>query len=336
VIGNSTSPRRPTMKEVAQLAGVSHSTVSRFLHSDPRINEAARERIAAAIAELDYRPNLVARAMRDRRTGRLALLLPGAPNGNFAMISGAAQAAHEAGYVIEVITVGGPSHSTPGRALELADSNLFEGIVSLTPLAGSPSHAVGIPIITVPSYDDRTHTIGQLADAGPVAEFITRLAEDGHRRFLHLAGNRTYTSARRREEVYRATIQRLGLESFGVVECGWSAQPARRAVRELPADSGVTAIIAASDVMSAGAIRGATERGWRVPQDLSVTGWDDLLMGDVMTPSLTTVKIDFERLGRHAVLQLLAAMGRRPQPDDPGPMTEIIWRESTGPAPPSR
>jgi hypothetical protein len=104
---------------------------------------------------------------------------------------------HETVITFEVITVGGPSHSTPARALELADSNLFEGIVSLTPLAGSPSHSDGTPIVSLPSYDDQTHTIGPLTDAGPVAEFITRLAEDGHRRFLHLAGDRAYTSARR-------------------------------------------------------------------------------------------------------------------------------------------
>jgi DNA-binding LacI/PurR family transcriptional regulator len=333
VLDRSTTSRRPTMKEVARLADVSHSTVSRYLHADPRINEAARERIAAAIAELNYRPNLVARAMRDRKTGRLALLLPGAPNGNYAMITGAAAAAHGAGYVVEVITVGGPSHSTPARALELADSNLFEGIVSLTPLDGSPSHSDGTPIVSLPSYDDRTHTIGALADAGPVAEFITRLAEDGHRRFLHLAGDHTYTSARRREQVYLETIDALGLESHGVVDCDWSAQAARRAVHELPADCGVTAIIGASDVIAAGAVRGALERGWRVPQDVSVTGWDDLAISGVMVPSLTSVKIDFERLGRTAVLQLLAVLEGRPQPADPDPMTEVIWRESTGPAP---
>lgn len=327
------APRRPTLKEVARLAGVSHSTVSRFLHGDPRINEAARERIAGAIAELGYRPNLVARAMRDRRTGRLALLLPGGTNGNFSIINGAADAAHEAGYVVEVITVGGPASSRPGRALELADSHLFEGIVSLTPLSGSPTHTAGTPIVSSPGYDDQTRTIGVLADGGPVADFLARLAADGHRRFLHLAGDDAFTSARRRREVYLATVERLGLDSHGVIGCGWSGEQARQAVRDLPEHCGVTAIIAASDVVAAGAIRGAHERGWRVPHDLSVTGWDDLALSGLMTPALSTVRVDYERLGRHAVGQLLTVLRGRPEPDDPEPMMRIVWRESTGPAP---
>jgi DNA-binding LacI/PurR family transcriptional regulator len=330
------TPRRPTIREVARLAGVSHQTVSRYLRFDPRINEANRERIGAAIAELDYRPNLVARAMRDRKTGRLALLLPhGTAGGSLAMITGASEAADEAGYVVEVVMLGGAPQTWSGRALELTASGLFEGIVSLTPLPLSAQRAGigGTPVVVSHDYDDQMRSIGELADASCISELIERLAGDGHRCFLHLAGDRAYTSARRRMQVYLDTIERLGLESYGVADCDWLAERARRAVLELPADSGVTAIIGANDVLAAGSVRGAWERGWQLPRDLSVTGWDNNLVGAVMMPALTTVRTDYERLGRRAVTRLLAVLSGRPDPEDPEPISEIIWRESTGPAP---
>jgi DNA-binding LacI/PurR family transcriptional regulator len=318
---------------------VSHQTVSRYLRADTTINEDMQRRIGQAIAQLDYRPNLVARAMRDRRTGRLALLIPsGRAVSSLEVLAGATAAAHEAGYVVEVVTLGGPVVSRAGRALELADSGLFEGILALTPL---PRPAEGsmrgaAPIVVSADYDDRMRGIGELADASTVAEIVERLAARGHRRFLHLAGDYAHTSARCRRQVYLESIERLGLESHGVADCEWLADKARRAVLDLPADSGVTAVVCANDLLAAGAIRGAVERGWRVPEQLSVTGWDDNPLGAVMVPSLTTVTVDHERLGRRAIRRLLAVLQGEPEPEEHDLITSVVWRESTGDAPAQR
>ncbi|NYI07441.1 LacI family DNA-binding transcriptional regulator [Allostreptomyces psammosilenae] len=328
--------RRPTIREVARLAGVSHQTVSRYLRDDPTVNEAMQQRIGQAIAQLDYRPNLVARAMRDRRTGRLALLLPSGTAGSaLEMLTGAAAEAHEAGYVVEVVTLGGPTESRAGRVLELADSGLFEGILAATPLPGLSERSMSgaTPIVISADYDDQMRSIGELADASTTAEIIERLARQGHRRFLHIAGDYAHTSARRRRQVYLETIERLALESYGVADCAWLAESARRAVLDLPADCGVTAVVCANDVLAAGAIRGAVERGWRVPHDLSVTGWDDNALGAAMMPSLTTVSVDHERLGRRAIRRLLAVLRGQPEPEEHERITSVVWRESTAPAP---
>lgn len=326
--------RRPTIREVARLAGVSHQTVSRYLRLDPTINDLMQQRIEQAITQLDYRPNLVARAMRNHKTGRLALVLPpGTAISSLEILTGATVAAHDAGYVVEVVTLGGTTDTRAARALELADSGLFEGLVALTPLllgTQRPS-AQTTPIVVAPEYDDQMRHIGELADASRVGEIIERLAEQGHRRFLHVAGDYAYSSARHRKEVYLATIERLGLESHGVVDCDWQADRARQAVLDLPVEAGVTAVIAANDVLAAGAISGATLRGWQVPRDLSVTGWDDNPVAAAMTPAITTVSIDHERLGRRAVMHLLAVLQGKPEPEDNEPITTIIWRESTGP-----
>jgi DNA-binding LacI/PurR family transcriptional regulator len=330
------APRRPTIREVARLAGVSHQTVARYLREDSRINEVSRERIGAAITELDYRPNLVARAMRDRKTGRLALLLPsGMAISSLEMLAGATAAAAESGYVVEVVTLGDPLQRRSGRVLELADSGLFEGIVSLTPVDEDITRPgfTRTPVVVEPHYDEHMRSIGLLADATPISGLVERLADNGHRTFMHVSGDYVHTSARNRRQVYLDTIDRLGLRSHGVVDCGWDWQRARQAVLNLPSASGVTAVIGANDKVAAGAIRGALERGWRVPGDLSVTGWDNSAIGEIMPPSITTVAVDHERLGRQTLTRLLARMREEPDQHDPSPITQIIWRESTGPAP---
>ncbi|GGY98325.1 LacI family DNA-binding transcriptional regulator [Streptomyces poonensis] len=189
------------------------------------------------------------------------------------------------------------------------------------------------PIAVSADYDDRMRGIGELADASAMAEIVERPARQGHRRFLHLAGDYAHTSARWRKQVYLETIERLGLESYGVVDCDWQAEKGRLAVRELPDDSGVTAVVCANDLLATGAIRGAVERGWRVPRDLSVTGWDDNPLGAAMMPSLTAVSVDHERLGRRAVRRLLAVLRDEPEPEENDAITAVVWRESTAPAP---
>ncbi|MFJ8955145.1 LacI family DNA-binding transcriptional regulator [Streptomyces sp. NPDC102381] len=333
-LSTEASTRRPTIREVARLAGVSHQTVSRYLRADTTVNEALQERIRLAITQLDYRPNLAARAMRNRKTGRLAVLMPsGTAVSSLGMLAGATTAAREAGYDVEVVILGDPMESRARRVLELADYGVFEGILALTPLPSLPERATrgSTPIVVSADYDDQMRSIGELADATTSAEIIESLAAQGHRRFLHLAGAYTHTSAQARRQVYLDTIHRLGLESYGVVDCDWLAERARRSVLDLPDDCGVTAVIGANDLLAAAAIRGALERGWTVPGDLSVTGWDNNPLGAAMMPSLTTVAVDHERLGRRALGRLLAVVRGEPEPEDDGLITQVVWRESTAP-----
>lgn len=261
--------RRPTIMEVARLAGVSHQTVSRYLRFEGGLKTATSERVASAIVELDYRPNLLARAMRSRKTGRLALLLPnGTAVSSLEMLAGAAAEASEAGYFVELVTLAGPPELRAARVLELADSGLFEGIVSLTPLplpAERPGLRSTTPVLVAPNYDEHMRGIGEVADASSMVEIIEGLAEQGHHTFLHVSGDYAHTSARQRLEVYLDTLHRLGLRSYAVADCSWSAPLAHRALLDLPDDSGVTAVIAANDSLAAGAISGARERGGTSP-----------------------------------------------------------------------
>jgi DNA-binding LacI/PurR family transcriptional regulator len=328
------SKRRATILEVAQLAGVSHQTVSRYFRSDVGMKPATRERIRMAVTDLNYRPNLAARAMRGGRTGRLAVILPsGTSISSLEVLQGATAAAHAASFVTEVIILDGSSDVRRSRAAELVHSGLFEGLVSFTPLDLGEDAEGGSPLTVLPVYDHELRSIGGLADGSRIADIISALADMGHRKFLHVAGDYRHASARNRRDVYETTIQALGLESHGVVDCDWSAETARAALRELPADARVTAVIGADDVVATGAIHGALDRGWRIPEDISVTGWDNNRVAAAMAPALTTVEVDHKRLGSHGMNCLLALMQSQERPKNEESLTTVIWRESTGPAP---
>jgi DNA-binding LacI/PurR family transcriptional regulator len=330
------SQRRATIYDIAKTAGVSHMTVSRYLRfNGERTRGEPRERIKAAIAELDYRPNLAARAMRTNRTGRLAILFPsGSAISSVHMLTGATEAAREAGYQVDAITLAGSTDERSIRMLELAEAGLFEGLLALTPLVSQRKAQIAsrVPVVVGAEYDDEMRGIGDLADASPVAEIIETLAQQGHRTFLHLAGDRTHTTVRSREQAYLETIERLGLESIGVLGGDWLGQTARRAVLDLPGNTPVTAIIAANDELAAAAISAAIERGWRVPEDISVAGWDNNPLGQWLPPTLTTVKVDYEELGRRSMAKLLAVMRDEAEPAYSAPVAAVLWRHSTGTA----
>lgn len=326
--------RRPTIRDVARLAGVSHQTVSRHLRHDPTVSPMLAAHIDEAVAQLGYRPNLVARAMRNRSTGRLALILPaGDDHSSLEVLAGANKAAQNAGFAVEVVTLP-PEELRGGRVEELADSGLYEAVLSLTDLPGADRQRLGTAtIISAPVYDEKMRGVGPLSEASRMSELVTHLADQGHHELLHLTGDHSHPSSQRRRESFLRTVQERGLHSAGVIDCGWDAESARRAIRELPADTAVTAVLAANDLVAAGAIRGAAERGWRVPEDLSVTGWDDLPLGAWMSPSLTTVSIDHRRLGAELLEELLRVMrGDSPEMNRRS-ITKVVWRDSTGPAP---
>lgn len=325
--------RRPTIYDIADTAGVSHMTVSRYLRfGGERTREPTRSRIRAAIETLDYRPNLAARAMRTTRTGRLAILLPfGTAASSVHMLAGATEEARQAGYQIDAMILEGSTAERSTRMLQLAEAGLFEGLLALTYLASDRQEQIAsrVPVVVGAEYDDEMRGIGDLADASPVAEIIERLADRGHRRFVHVAGDPAHTTARSRAEVYEETISRRGLESAGVIGGDWLGETAHRAVLELPESPRATAIIAANDTLAAAAMHAALQRGWRVPEDVCVAGWDNSGVSEWTTPPLTSVKVDYEELGRRAMTQLLATIHNETPPIYSSPIGEVVWRAST-------
>ncbi|HWD60912.1 MAG TPA: LacI family DNA-binding transcriptional regulator [Humibacter sp.] len=335
---DSGAPRRKrvTIMHVAELAGVSHQTVSRYLRFNGGLKPVTVDKVEKAIHDLDYRPDLIARSMRTRRTNRIAIVLPELTYFVPTPFRGAASAAHEAGYQIDVVSLEGDEARRRKRVLTLMDSERVEGILSFTPLGDmlSPLPVSPVPMQVMGQYDEKMRSTGAFADGAFAAEVVQHLADLGHRRFLHVAGNQDWASARNRRTVYLETVDRLGLESYGVVGGDWSVEAGYQAARDLPANSGVTAIVAANDLVAFGVIRGLQDRGVRVPDDVSVVGWDNEEIGRFLSPTLTTVELNLELIGRQAMLELIARVEDREPPSfEHQVMGRLIARGSSGPAP---
>jgi len=324
--------KRATSRDVASLAGVSQSTVSFVFTGRGAISEPTRKRVLAAAAELRYRPNLAARSMRTRRTGRLAVALMVTALNPLQLLHGVTKAAHAAGYALEVVYVPGDVDARTERLADIAASEEYEGILSFTPL-----HPLGIPadqtqtiVLSLSEFDEEMHVTGEFTDATPVVEMMEHLVELGHRRFLHVTGDLTFPSAVARRSTYLATIERLGLESLGVIEGSWRGAAGFDAVAALPDDTPPFALIAANDIVAAGAIRAATLRNWSVPGQMSITGWDDNAQSEYLLPSLTTVVQDHEALGVNSMRRLIAAVQGGEMPPAATGLQSVVWRESTG------
>lgn len=325
--------KRATIWEVAERAGVSHQTVSRYLRQDGGMRPATVEKVRAAIEELNYRPSRIARSMRTRRSGRIGILLPSANNKRLPIqtLMGASTAAHESGLSVEILGVPTGADQME-RLLDLTDSGDFEGVLALASFGNDLAGKTTTPLVTVADYDDEMRGMGAVANSAALAEVVHHLAGMGHERLLHIAGPSDFPAARNRQQTFLDTVGALGLQ--GTVTPGaWSAESGYEAVGGLPETSDVTAIVAANDAVATGAIRACLERGWAVPGHMSVFGWDNNEWSQYMSPSLSTVALDAERLGREAMQRLVATIGQTDPPEpDPTPLHRLVIRESTGPA----
>lgn len=326
--------RRPTIREVAARAGVSHQTVSRFLRDDPTLRTQTREQVEAAVDALGYRPNLAARSMRTSRSGVLAVVLP-TMRGPEWTVAAAVDEARSRGFRVEVIVGVDENADELGlRARDLLDSGRVEGVLSVSPVAASTDR-IGEQVDAT-GYEDRMRVIEQVpGSAETTAALVHRLADLGHRHFLHAAGPLGWRSAQLRREGYLSAIAERGLTSHGEPHGDWDSESGVQAIATLPEDSPVTAVVAASDVIAAGVMFGAAHRGWAVPHRLSVTGWDDVALMRYSVPPLSTVAVDRERVGRHAMQDLIASIrGESPPEPLPTDLNRILLRGTT--APPNR
>lgn len=323
--------KRATIWEVAEAAGVSHQTVSRYLRHDPGMRPATVERVRAAVSALDYRPSRIAQSMRTRRSGRIGVLLPSAYKRlPVQTLLGASATAHEAGYAIDIVGVAGGAERD-ARLLELTDSGDFEGVLSLADFGHAWASRATTPVVTVADYDDEMRGLGEVANGAACGEVVRHLADLGHRNFVHLAGPQDFAAARNRQETFARTVAELGLDGF-VVAGTWNADSGYHAVHALPRDTPVSSIVAANDAVAIGAIRACLERGWAVPGHMSVFGWDDNELCRYATPSLSTVAMAGGRLGREAMERLIATIrGTEPPEPDASPLHRLIPRESSGP-----
>lgn len=299
-------PTRVSMSMVAQRAGVSGQTVSRVANDSPRVDPQTRARVEQAMAELGYRPNRAARALRTGRTQTLGLVAQTlATVGNSRMLQAVAEAAASRGYALTVLTLGADADIDDAFD-RLRDQGVDGAIVlnEATALARDAASA-GLRLVVIDSPPDERFTVVGTDHAAGARAATERLLASGHAAVHHLAGPSGSFAAAERERGWRQALAAAGIEPPEVARGDWSAASGHDLVHRMPA-SGVTAIFAANDQMALGALRALAESGRRVPDDVAVIGFDDIADAAQFQPPLTTVRQDFDALGEQAVGRLVS------------------------------
>jgi len=332
--------RRVSMADVAAVAGVSGQTVSRVVNASPRVDPDTRTRVEAAMASLGYRPHRAARALRTGRTQTIGLLVSTlATVGNSRMLQAVADAAAARGYALMVVTLradGGAASDVP-EAFERLREQGVDGVVVLNEATAAaretPAPAgLGLVVVDAPpesAVGGRSGIVQSDHAAGARAATAHLLAL-GHRTVHHLAGPAGSFAASERERGWREALAAAGADAPRVVRGDWTAASGHAAAAVLVSDPDATAVFAANDQTALGVVRAFADAGRRVPDDVSVVGFDDVADAADYRPPLTTVRQDFDRLGELAVAALIAGIEDGEAGFEIVPATLVV-RDSTAP-----
>jgi DNA-binding LacI/PurR family transcriptional regulator len=326
-----------TLRDVAREAGVSYQTVSRVINQHPYVAEETRERVEAAIRTLGYRPNKAARSLAGSRSFTLGLITVGINYyGPAQVIVHIEQAAREVGY--DVVLANALDTSLP-HIQEAVDRILrwqVDGILMLKPVEGiTYAEAVplceGIPLVQLNGeYGTAIPAVmvDQRAGSRLATEYLLRL---GHQQMVAISGPLHWFDARARHESWLETLATAGLSPVSWAEGDWTAPGGYAAARRLLHEGrSFTAVVVANDQMALGALRALREAGRRVPDDVSVVGFDDIPESAWFDPPLTTISQHFEALGQQGIAYLVDRIREPETPLEPRMITpQLIARGST-------
>jgi LacI family transcriptional regulator len=304
---------RITLRQVADYAGVSVTTVSNVIRGWPHIAESTRARVQEAIDTLGYSPHPIAQGLRTGRTQTIALIVPDLAKPHFAaMVSTIEQIAREQAYSILIYN----SHDDEDSEISSIHESIKRWVDGMIIVHAADARmttallsSLTIPVVAldrVPSDFD-----------GPACQIDNRLAARlalehlyalGHRRIAYLAGPPSAATARERLEGYEAWLHDRGMEYRAVAECAgeWDADTGYLSMRRILDNSPIpTAVFASNDLIAIGALHALHERGFVVPRDMAVIGVDDIELCRHTHPPLTTIAQPLEQMARSSISMLL-------------------------------
>ncbi|NUK36350.1 LacI family DNA-binding transcriptional regulator [Streptomyces lunaelactis] len=331
---------RPTSRDVARVAGVSQATVSLVLGDKwrGRVSERTAEMVRDAARELGYRPNLAARNLRLGRTRTALLVVPALTNEFFARVyAGAATVAAEHGF--GVVLYPSPEGVGPAKDPFASARAALDGVIasSMAAEALTAIRGTDLPLVMLDSDP---------ADAGAAAHVNLDIADGmrqmtdhlltlGHRRFVHLASAVTSWTFDVRAGALHEVLRGVPDAVVRTVPAPLDVGAAREAVERELSRPGPrpTAIVCDDDILAAGACKAVRRHGLRVPDDVSVTGFDDLALATAVEPELTTVSLPAERVGERGMSALLAVLEGRPPAEGDLPVRLVVRDSSAPPSP---
>ncbi len=332
-------PRRPAvMADVGQLAGVSHQTVSRVINGSRHVRPATRDRVLVAMRELGYRPNSSARALVTGRTGTLGVVsFDTTLYGPASTLFGIERAAHEAGYFIMIASLKALDRPSVTEAVDRLRLQGVDGILVIVSEEEAAHALVQIPM-DVPLVAVEAGPSGGIpvvaVDQRAGAESATRhLLDLGHQTVWHITGPATSLESQQRVEGWRAVLGAAGIAPPSPLIGDWSARSGYDLGRRLSAEPTATAVFVANDQMALGVLRAMHEAGRRIPDQVSVVGFDDIPEAPYFTPPLTTVRQDFGEVGSRSLRVLVRAVesfkAGGPTPRGSLVAPELVVRAST-------
>ncbi|MBG6238401.1 DNA-binding LacI/PurR family transcriptional regulator [Mycetocola sp. CAN_C7] len=336
---------RATISDVAALAGVSPGAVSKVFNGNGRISEATSTRIREAARTLNWTPNPAAIALRTARAQAIGLVLnsssetPDVGAASVGLISGieSVLAPREYGLLLNVFMVGSHDETTFYR--NLAERQRMDGVILTSSLIDDTRfdlmREVGLPAVLVGT--PWKPGVVEYIDADPpnagIPESVKHLVDLGHRRIAYIGGPSAFVLPNIRRSAVEDTLAALGITPLAVISTEYSPDAAAVETRKLlDLDAPPTAIMYGTDTMAIAGMRTAQSRGLRVPEDLSVVGYEGLQVGEWVDPQLTTVQRFAVQRGRAAAAKLIRLLGEEVT-DEPLEKPVLVVRASTGPAP---
>lgn len=323
---------KPRMVDVARLAGVSQQTVSRVVNNMPNVSPEINERVEKAIAQLNYRRNSAARSLATQKSMVLGVISFGlGRHGHSTALMGIAEAARTANYATSLITLKDIGRPELQAAIDHHVDDSVAAIILLAPIRSAIEAAregvSDLPMVVFePNAGATPYSVA--ADEALGARLATQhLLDLGHETVVHLKGPDGWLATDARIDGWRSTLvaqRRVVLEPIAT---NWDAPSGARAANQV-LDSGATAVFAANDQTALGLIYELHRMGVRVPEDISVVGFDDHPESAYFAPSLTTVHVDFDAIGRAAVHKVMGILGGEPANVDAMFVPTLVVRDS--------
>ena len=331
------APKTVTLNDVAAASGVSHQTVSRVVNDSANVAAATRARVLQAVADLGYRPNRVARQLVTGRSETVGIISFGTSYYGPAMMVGSVERALKLrGYGFVFASIDSLELADICKAVEDLERHPVAGLILVTPLLDVRLVEVralckNLPFVLI---DVRKGAAlpSVLIDQAEGGTLATRhLLTLGHERVCEISGPLSWQGALQRHQAWAKTLKRAGLTPGKSVESDWTARGGYEAAKRLLTET-FTALVVGNDQMALGAMAALAEHGLRVPEDVSVIGFDDVPEARYYTPPLSTVRQDFELLGRQGADYILDLIERtRPAQVQRVLSPELVVRSSTGP-----
>ena len=331
--------KRPTIRDVARLAGVSKSLVSMVIRGHPGVSPASREAVLEAVADLDYRPNAMARGLVQSRTRIVGVVVSDLSNPFFGdVVSGIQQRARELGYRV-LFSTGDRQQELEVEAIDSLLELRVDGLILAGPRIQTEAIAgVGrsVPLVVLhrSTTDTQSDSItnDDLAGAQTAVEHLASL---GHTRIAHIDGG-PGAGAEGRREGYVQAMNRLGLGQHILIAAGgFTEKPGRQGAQELLSKRPLpTAVFAANDLCAIGALNTFEEAGLTIPEDISLLGYDNTSVAALRHVSLTSIHQPSVTMGRMAVNLLFERIDEgRVEAVHEVVSPTIVVRDTTGPIP---